>query len=182
MVLRLKKAQNTSIFRNYPREKLVYTRPFLHSCNMKLFFLFFLFAPGKPGGSTYMDVDEAGEGGANGAAAGAAGAATGEATEIKTEKETDGDDNVTEQTHHIIVPSYRYECCAFYLQYIIFKRLFSIYWHIFKHFPVNLIFCSSGTIYTSIKALFHYFSTYVQKSFVCRLKSRFFLSGTAAEF
>ena len=67
----------------------------------------------KAGVSTFMDVDEAGE--ANGAAANAAAAggaaaaaAAGGVAEVKTEeKEADGDDNVTEQTHHIIVPSYR---------------------------------------------------------------------------
>ena len=60
------------------------------------------------GGSTYMDVDEAGteeakEGGDGGAGRSEAGegGAKGEGA-----KNDDGDDNVTEQTHHIIVPSY----------------------------------------------------------------------------
>ncbi len=47
--------------------------------------------PSKPG-SSYMDVDEAQEAQNGGA---------------KEDKE-DNDDNVTEQTHHIIVPSYRF--------------------------------------------------------------------------
>ena len=60
------------------------------------------------GGSTYMDVDEAGteeakEGGDGGAgrSEGGEGGAKGDGA-----KNDDGDDNVTEQTHHIIVPSY----------------------------------------------------------------------------
>ena len=51
--------------------------------------------PSKSGvASTYMDVDEAQE------------AQKGGKTEKEDEEETE--DNVTEQTHHIIVPSYRY--------------------------------------------------------------------------
>lgn len=54
--------------------------------------------PGRPGGSTIMDVDEAQES-QEGDTADTADTAGG--LEPKEE------DNVTEQTHHIIVPSYR---------------------------------------------------------------------------
>jgi len=60
------------------------------------------------GGSTYMDVDEAGteeakEGGDGGAGRSEAGEGGAKGDGAKND---DGDDNVTEQTHHIIVPSY----------------------------------------------------------------------------
>lgn len=56
--------------------------------------------PSKPGmSSSYMDVDEAQE------AQGGGGAAMDE--RARDEDKEDNEDNVTEQTHHIIVPSYR---------------------------------------------------------------------------
>ncbi len=51
----------------------------------------------KPGGSTLMDLDEASE---SQEAGGAGDAVTGQ-------DKDENEDNVTEQTHHIIVPSYR---------------------------------------------------------------------------
>ena len=57
------------------------------------------------GGATYMDVDEAAED-KESDDKGAAGGVDGK-TDAASGKADDGDDNVTEQTHHIIVPSYR---------------------------------------------------------------------------
>lgn len=58
--------------------------------------------PQRGGASTYMDVDEAAED-REGDDKSAAGDKDGKSDNVKAD---DGDDNVTEQTHHIIVPSY----------------------------------------------------------------------------
>lgn len=60
--------------------------------------------PQRGGASTYMDVDEAAED-KEGDDKSTSGGVDGKTDEKKVD---DGDDNVTEQTHHIIVPSYRY--------------------------------------------------------------------------
>ncbi len=65
--------------------------------------------PSKSGvASTYMDVDEAQEAtsGGGGGSQQAANGHTESEVERKDEKD-ENEDNVTEQTHHIIVPSYR---------------------------------------------------------------------------
>jgi SWI/SNF related-matrix-associated actin-dependent regulator of chromatin subfamily C len=57
--------------------------------------------PRSGGGGTYMDVDETNEtlnGGDN---------ASNAVSNAGDENRDDNDENVTEQTHHIIVPSYR---------------------------------------------------------------------------